>query len=115
MVIYVNSKYWKYCVTEPPEIVPFSFGADAVNQGEMINIICSIRKGDNPMTITWSLKGDVVSSDPALTTTMLGTQASILTITSVGYRHSGTYTCRATNAAGSQTHSAQLLVNGKSY
>ena len=76
-------------------------------------IMCNIKKGDKPVSITWSLKGDVVSSDPALTTTMLGTQASILTITKVGYRHSGTYTCRATNSAGSQTHSAELLVKGE--
>ena len=76
-------------------------------------IMCNIKKGDKPVSITWSLKGDVVSSDPALTTTMLGTQASILTITQVGYRHSGTYTCRATNKAGTQTHSAELLVKGE--
>ena len=75
-------------------------------------IMCNIKKGDKPVSITWSLKGDVVSSDPALTTTMLGTQASILTITHVGYMHSGTYTCRAANRAGTQTHSAELLVNG---
>ena len=65
------------------------------------------------MSITWSLKGDVISSDPTMTTTMLGTQGSILSISEVTYRHSGTYTCRATNSAGSQTHSAELLVNGK--
>ena len=73
---------------------------------------CFIKKGDKPVSITWSLKGDVVTSDPDMVTTMLGTQASILTISSVGYRHSGTYTCRATNNAGSVTHSAELLVKG---
>ena len=75
-------------------------------------VTCFIKKGDKPVSITWSLKGDVVTSDPDMVTTMLGTQASILTISSVGYRHSGTYTCRATNNAGSVTHSAELLVKG---
>ena len=97
---------------EPPEIVPFSFGEAPINQGETTVIICNIKKGDKPVSITWSLKGDVVSFDPALTTSMIGTQMSLLTITNVGYRHSGTYTCRATNEAGSVTHSAELLVNG---
>ena len=73
---------------------------------------CVVSKGDKPLTITWSLKGDIVSSDPTLTTTMLGTQASILVISSVDYQHSGVYTCRAENAAGISKHSAELRVNG---
>lgn len=36
----------------------------------------------------------------------------MLMISSVGYRHSGTYTCTAANRAGSQSHSTELLVNG---
>ena len=100
-------------VTERPEIVPFDFGGDSVNEGESAMIMCNIRKGDKPYHITWNLKGDIVSSDPDLTTTMLGTQASILTINNVGYRHSGVYTCRAENQAGVTTYSAQLNVNGR--
>ena len=47
-----------------------------------------------------------------MTTTMLGTQASMLVIQSVDYQHSGTYTCRAENPAGITTYSAELKVNG---
>ena len=43
---------------------------------------------------------------------MLGTQTSILMISSVDYTHSGVYTCRAENSAGITSHSAELLVNG---
>ena len=99
--------------TEPPAIDPFSFGDGAVNEGQTAVVMCNVKSGDRPVSITWSLKGDIVSSDPSLTTTMLGTQISILTITRVGYQHSGTYTCRATNMAGSITHSAELLVKGE--
>ena len=95
-----------------PEIVPFSFGESTVNQGEFAQLTCVVKKGDKPLSITWSLKGDVINSDPTLTTTMLGTQVSMLVITSVDYTHSGVYTCRAENPAGVTTHSAELLVNG---
>ena len=84
-----------------------------MNEGESAMIVCNIRRGDKPYHITWNLKGDIVSSDPDLITTMLGTQASILTINNVGYRHSGVYTCRAENKAGVTTYSAQLNVNGR--
>ena len=97
---------------EIPEIVPFDFGGDSVNEGESVMIMCNIRRGDKPFHVTWNLKGDIVSSDPDLTTTMLGTQASLLTINNVGFRHSGIYTCRAENAAGVSSYSAELKVNG---
>ena len=98
--------------TELPEIVPFDFGGESVNEGESAMIMCNIRKGDKPYHITWNLKGDIVSSDPDLVTTMLGNQASLLTINNVGFRHSGVYTCRAENEAGVTSYSTQLKVNG---
>ena len=101
-----------YSIVELPQIVPFSFGRDVVDQGDFAQLTCVVSRGDKPLSITWSLKGDIISSDPTLTTTMLGTQASMLVISSVDYHHSGVYTCRAENAAGIISHSAELLVNG---
>ena len=97
---------------EKPDIVPFSFGRDVVNQGDFAQLTCVVSRGDRPLSITWSLKGDIINSDPTLTTTMLGTQASMLVISSVDYSHVGIYTCRAENDAGITTHSAELKVNG---
>ena len=98
--------------TEKPVIVPFSFGRDVVNQGDFVQLTCVVTRGDKPLSITWSLKGDIISSDPTLSTTILGTQTSILMISSVDYHHSGTYSCRAENPAGVSTYSAELTVNG---
>ena len=98
--------------TEPPHIVPFSFGDKSINQGRTAQLMCAVDSGDRPLSITWSLKGDIINSDPTLTTTMIGQQTSFLMISSVDYQHSGTYTCRAENPAGITTHSAELKVNG---
>ena len=100
--------------TELPEIVPFSFGKEVVNQGDFSQLTCVVTRGDMPLSITWSLKGDIINSDPTLTTTMLGKQASMLVISSVDYNHVGVYTCRAENPAGVTSYSAELKVNGKS-
>ena len=98
--------------SEPPTIAPFSFPWETVDEGTFAQITCSITKGDEPLEITWHLHGDVISSEPSITTSMIGTRTSILIISSVGYRHSGLYTCRASNKAGSETYSAELKVNG---
>ena len=86
-----------------------------MDEGSFAQIGCSITKGDEPLKISWHLHGDVVSSEPGITTTMIGTRTSLLLINSVGYRHSGVYTCRASNPAGSTTHAAELKVNGRQH
>ena len=98
--------------SEPPSILPFSFGDAAVNQGEPRQIICSVIKGDEPITITWSLQGEDLAPGPDLTTTQLGSKTSLLMISAVNYRHSGTYTCNVANPFGTTSHSANLRVNG---
>ena len=89
----------------PPRILPFSFGQDVVNQGQLGQLVCTVVDGDEPLTITWSLHGEDLSSGPDLT---------MLMISSVTYRHSGKYTCTARNEAGSASHSVELRVNGNS-
>ncbi len=100
-------------ISEPPLIGPFSFPSETVDEGSYVQITCSVVKGDEPLKITWSLHGDVISSEPSITTTMIGSRTSILIISSVGYRHSGSYACRATNKAGTASYSAELKVNGR--
>lgn len=101
-------------ISEPPKIVPFTFGNEVSNEGDFVQVTCNVRRGDEPLTVSWSLKGDVISSEPTITTSMIGTRTSILMIGSVGYRHSGQYTCTAKNAAGVDSFTTDLKVNGNS-
>ena len=84
-----------------------------MDEGSYVQVSCSVIKGDEPLRITWHLQGAEVSSEPSLSTTMIGTRSSILIITNVGYRHAGIYNCRAQNLAGAATYSDELRVNGK--
>ena len=99
-------------ILAPPSIVPFTFGRPVIDSGDFAQLICVVSSGDMPISITWSLKGQELNSGPDITTTMLGQRTSMLTIASVSYLHIGEYTCRATNPAGSVTHSTMLSVNG---
>lgn len=97
---------------EPPQILPFSFGQMVINQGQLGQLVCTVIQGDEPISLKWSLHGEDLGPGPDLTTSQLGSRTSILMIDEVNYRHTGTYTCTASNPAGSSSHSAVLKVNG---
>ena len=75
-------------------------------------LLCSVVMGDAPFSFTWSLHGDIVHTEPGLTTNQIGERASMLTIDSIGHRHSGKYTCTVSNKAGQTSESTMLRVNG---
>ena len=89
-----------------------SFGNDIVDEGNHGMLLCSIVKGDPPFSFTWSLHGDVIHTEPGLNTNQIGGRVSMLTIDSIGHRHSGQYTCTVRNLAGVTSVSTELRVNG---
>lgn len=89
-----------------------SFGKDVVNEGDYGQLVCTVIRGDPPFSFTWSLQGDIVHSEPGLTTNQIGGRTSMLMINSVGHRHSGQYTCTVSNNAGQVFTSTELKVNG---
>ena len=97
---------------EPPMLTPMSFGKDIVNEGAYGQLVCTVMTGDPPFSFTWSLQGDIVHSEPGLTTSQIGGRTSMLMINSVGHRHSGRYTCTVSNTAGQVSESTELKVNG---
>ena len=69
-----------------------------------------------PISISWSLQGDQASvSDSRISTSQAGHRASFLSINSVSHRHTGVYTCTASNNAGTSTFSTELKVNGTNF
>ena len=84
-----------------------------VDDGDFAQLSCIAMKGDEPLTISWTFHGQGISTGLGIVITPLGTRASMLSISSVGHRHSGDYTCNAKNDAGVKSETAVLKVNGK--
>lgn len=83
-----------------------------MNPGDSASLMCTVIKGDNPVTIRWLHNGYVINGQQGVTIGRMGVRASSLTIDSVTAEHSGEYTCMASNLAGSANFSASLAVNG---
>lgn len=91
--------------------MPFQLD-EAVFAGESIQLNCFVAKGDSPIEIKWVFNDDTNLSNLKIVTAKVNDKTSLLTIYSVTGRHSGNYTCIASNAAGVSQHTAYLHVNG---
>nr|CAD7258839.1 unnamed protein product [Timema shepardi] len=95
-----------------PQILPFSFGEDPANAGDMSVVQCAVVKGDSPIKISWTLDGVEISPGyQGILISQMSQRISALSIEAVKARHGGEYTCRASNAAGTTSHSSRLIVN----
>ena len=94
-------------------MLPLTFGADVMNEHDFVQASCVVRKGDDPLKISWSFHGADITTDTGIIITPLGTKASMLSISSVGHKHRGNYTCTAKNHAGITHQTVELRVNGK--
>lgn len=81
--------------------------------------MCSVTKGDLPLSIWWSFQNDIEKFSENMTTndgifiTKTSLKISTLVIEAVKARHRGNYTCYAQNKAGLSSHSAYLAINGQ--
>lgn len=83
-----------------------------MNNGDNVQLMCHVSKGDVPLSIMWSFHGEELSSHLGISTSRVGGRTSLLIIPSVMAAHSGNYTCSASNAAGSANFSTSVHVNG---
>lgn len=95
----------------PPQILPFDFGEESVDSGELASVTCSVHKGDLPIEILWHHNNRSLTEGYGVTI-MKNKKVSTLSIDSVSFENAGQYTCVATNRAGSVSHTATLNVNG---
>ena len=97
----------------PPLVLPFSFGEDAADVGEIASATCVVPKGDLPLEIHWSLNSaPIVNSENGFSILRLNKRTSSLNIDSLNALHRGIYKCIATNQAGTSEYTAELQVNG---
>ena len=78
----------------------------------MLSVSCTIVKGDFPVNLTWTFDDTPVDSSRQDVNIITNKRVSFLSIDSVAARHAGRYKCIASNAAGSDSHTAVLSVNG---
>ena len=83
-----------------------------MDEGDFVHVSCIVTRGDLPLTISWSLQGDIVGANNGIVTSQAGPRASFLSIAAVSHAHMGIYTCKATNEAGSNSFATELKVNG---
>lgn len=95
-----------------PEIIPFEFGGDETNSGDMVSVMCTVHKGDFPIDIHWTLNNRTLEKVDGISIMRTNKRISQLSIDSVQADHAGEYMCHAKNSAGIATHSTMLHVNG---
>ncbi|XP_068626569.1 cell adhesion molecule Dscam2-like [Battus philenor] len=95
-------------VRNPPKIAGFSFPADLV-EGSSIQVLCGITSGDKPVYFSWLKDGQHIPSNLQVQEKSLD-EFSFLIFSHVTSKHSGEYTCVASNNAAEVNHTARLAV-----
>nr|XP_054925248.1 cell adhesion molecule DSCAML1-like [Dermacentor andersoni] len=99
---------------DPPRLHPFAFPKDHP-LGQAIAVTCIASQGAQPLHFEWLKDGRPlpVEGRKAISKMVTAT-VSVLTLLDVGAEDVGNYTCTATNAAGSDGFTAELVVAGGS-
>jgi hypothetical protein len=94
-----------------PKLKPFNTGEDPLYLKDFFQLFCSVVQGDSPFTFEWIFQNNSVEN--SLETRIESSKrSSSLTIESVTAKHSGEYTCRVLNMAGSTSITTELVVKG---
>ncbi|XP_054724884.1 cell adhesion molecule DSCAML1-like [Uloborus diversus] len=96
-------------VVVKPVIEPFTF-PKSLQQGKRFSILCTISDGDPPILIQW-VKDEMHSPGADLQVVPVTRYSSSLVFDSLSPEDHGNYTCRASNAAGTVSHSATMVIH----
>ncbi|XP_052738049.1 cell adhesion molecule Dscam2-like [Bicyclus anynana] len=97
-------------VSNPPEIEPFSFSAN-LQEGKRAQVSCSVASGDMPVRFAWLKDNAPIAADLQVEE-RAAEFFSNLVFKEVSARHSGRYTCVASNNAAKVNYTAELVVKG---
>ncbi|GFT08377.1 protein sidekick-2 [Nephila pilipes] len=93
-----------------PTINPFHFSGE-LREGLRAVVVCAIIEGDRPFTFQWSKdSGPLLPEKGQISIDSLNEFTSILTIEHLNANSNGNYTCRVSNAAGSDEKFAVLVM-----
>ncbi|CAK1540394.1 unnamed protein product [Leptosia nina] len=95
-------------VRNPPKIAGFTFPSDLV-EGSSIQVLCGITSGDKPVYFSWLKDGQTIPPNLQVQEKSLD-EFSFLIFSHVTSKHSGEYTCVASNSASEVNHTARLAV-----
>ncbi|KAL3218029.1 hypothetical protein MRX96_050896 [Rhipicephalus microplus] len=99
-------------ISAPPSIRRFSFPPE-IALGEEVIVACSVKKGStsDSYSIGWQKDGRTVAETGRVSTSSRTKGSATLLIASLEPDDVGNYTCTARNAFGSDSFTAQLVVN----
>ena len=95
-----------------PELLPFYFPRE-VQEGQLLQVACTVTSGDDPVTIQWFKDAAPLSSSSNFLINTVDSKLSFLILRGVGFQHTGTYACSAVNPAGKARVEAPLRVKGR--
>lgn len=75
-------------------------------------VLCIVSDGDPPFTFVWFKNGVKVQENKDVNIRPMDDFTSTLVLTNLGPDHNGNYTCRVSNAAGSDEKSDKLNMKG---
>ena len=88
---------------------------EEVEEGQLLQVSCTITKGDEPLTLQWFMNGVPIVSSQKFAINNIGSRMSLLVLNGVGAEHSGTYSCVAFNQVGEARVDSNLRVKGRRF
>jgi hypothetical protein len=94
-----------------PKLAPFYVADEPLHMEDYFQLVCSPIHGDSPFKFEWVFKNTSIENffEIRIENTK---RSSTLSIESVAATHSGEYTCKVSNIAGSTSITTALVVKG---